>query len=203
MSTVYQRRNDPRIMKTELSLRFALFSCLQDEPLDHLTVAKITAASQVTRGTFYQHYASKDDFIHAVELSAIDEFIAAVTVERHAYEDAAPRMSLDSALNYLRDPQHGFAIMFRRDDNTLSHLLRTELGKLFHQYLMRVHGELVVGDVQIALINLCTLLTVSVFHDWSLALNGWDRTQVLDILRQSIALPITSNITLEKFFIFN
>jgi len=62
-------KTDPRILRTHRLLRDALFSPLQDNSFESITIQDITERATLNRGTFYLHYTGK---AHLLEQSIAD-----------------------------------------------------------------------------------------------------------------------------------
>ena len=61
--TSTERATDRRIARTEQALRSALIDLTEERGLDGFTVGDLCERADVNRGTFYNHYADKDDLV--------------------------------------------------------------------------------------------------------------------------------------------
>lgn len=66
---------DRRIARSKRALRRALIDLMEEVGLDAITVNDLCAAADLNRGTFYNHFADKDELLASLE----DEVIADVT----------------------------------------------------------------------------------------------------------------------------
>lgn len=82
--------DDRRVARTKRTLRRALSQLIEERHgIDNVTVAQITERADLNRGTFYAHYADKNDLLRSAE----DEFLAQVTsmqqsIKKVTLEDA-------------------------------------------------------------------------------------------------------------------
>lgn len=72
---------DPRILRTQESLQYALLELCRTEDFATLSISSIVDAAGVNRSTFYQHYADKETLL----ADALDAFVS----EAQAQLDAA------------------------------------------------------------------------------------------------------------------
>jgi|GEM_PF-778720 len=65
---------DKRIVRTRHVLEQTLLGMLYAMPLDKVTVTELCRRAHVDRGTFYRHYASRDDLVEKLAERLLDEF---------------------------------------------------------------------------------------------------------------------------------
>lgn len=65
-------RTDRRTLKTQRHLRTAFLDLLAEKPLDKITVAELTRASDIGRGTFYLHYRDVYDLYDSLVTETIE-----------------------------------------------------------------------------------------------------------------------------------
>lgn len=104
-----KRQIDARVRKTRLRLRRAYFTMLARG--ERMNIAAISKRAGVTRGTFYQHYHDKDEFLRAVMTDSVNDFIKACVYVRSG-ENGPERMNLHEGLEYLTRKENGFLILF-------------------------------------------------------------------------------------------
>jgi len=75
---------DRRIRRTRELLRRALFSLIQEQGYDRITVQDLLDRADIGRSTFYAHYRDKDDLLR----SAFEDIRSALAAERKAVEQA-------------------------------------------------------------------------------------------------------------------
>ena len=92
------KKGDKRVARTKQQLQEAFAALIEEKGLEAVTVSELTKRADVNRGTFYAHYADKNDFVEKCEreiLEGIFEIQATVapsTLESflHAYETGEP-----------------------------------------------------------------------------------------------------------------
>lgn len=65
---------DKRIVRTRRTIEQTLLSMLYDMPLDKVTVTELCTRAHVDRGTFYRHYAGRDDLAEKLAERLLEEF---------------------------------------------------------------------------------------------------------------------------------
>jgi AcrR family transcriptional regulator len=75
---------DRRVRRTRELLRRALFSLIQEQGYDRITVQDLLDRADIGRSTFYAHYRDKDDLLQ----SAFEDIRSALAAEREAAEQA-------------------------------------------------------------------------------------------------------------------
>jgi AcrR family transcriptional regulator len=78
-------KTDRRVRRTRELLRRALFSLVQEQGYERITVQDILDRADIGRSTFYAHYRDKDDLL----LSGFEDIRSALAAERAAAEQAA------------------------------------------------------------------------------------------------------------------
>lgn len=105
------KKTDPRVLKTRNNLRRALVFLIQQEPLESISVQKITQTAHITRGTFYLHYKDKQDFIEATLQDFIDEFFGSVMYIPENAIKPVKVFSLKCAFAYIEQNADIFAVL--------------------------------------------------------------------------------------------
>ena len=67
---------DNRVRYTKMVLQQALLKVLKNKRIDQVTIKEVCDEAQVTRGTFYLHYATPNDLLMEIEQQFIDENLA-------------------------------------------------------------------------------------------------------------------------------
>src|ERR1700730_4031525 len=65
-------RTDPRIVRTVQACEMAIVALSSDQPISQITVADLAERANVTRATFYNHYASPLDLLIRVLLADLE-----------------------------------------------------------------------------------------------------------------------------------
>ncbi len=66
-------KQDRRVKYTRMVLRDSLLACMQEKPLEKITVKEICEGADINRSTFYVHYASPQDLLDSVKQEMYDE----------------------------------------------------------------------------------------------------------------------------------
>lgn len=64
---------DRRIARSKRALRRALIDLMEEKGLDAITVGDLCAAADLNRGTFYNHFADKEQLLASLEDEVIDD----------------------------------------------------------------------------------------------------------------------------------
>jgi AcrR family transcriptional regulator len=80
--TVSTAKTDRRVRRTRELLRRALFSLIQEQGYNRITVQDLLDRADIGRSTFYAHYRDKDDLLQ----SAFEDIRSALAAERKAAE---------------------------------------------------------------------------------------------------------------------
>ncbi|WP_155286714.1 TetR/AcrR family transcriptional regulator [Lacticaseibacillus zhaodongensis] len=177
-----KRQVDARVRKTRLRLRRAYFSMLENG--ERLNIAAISKRAGVTRGTFYQHYHDKDEFLRAVMADSVNDFINACVYVRSG--DKGPeRMNLHEGLEYLVRKENGFAILFtsaRGDD--FANKFADALCDKMRQYVaqQQVHPSTTAQFSEDDILHLVATTNVLVFKGWLLGGMRRSATYVYDLV---------------------
>ncbi len=67
---------DRRIKRTKKALREALIELIEERGLDAFTVNDLCQRADINRGTFYNHYQSKDELLKSFEDEVLDALVA-------------------------------------------------------------------------------------------------------------------------------
>ena len=63
-----ERKPDRRIRRTRRQLHNALYSLIQEQNYDTITVSDVVDTADISRATFYLHYKDKDELLlHSLE----------------------------------------------------------------------------------------------------------------------------------------
>lgn len=75
LNAVTLRTRDARARRTIDRLREGLFSLIETATLEAITIDDIVAAAQVSRSTFYRHFATKEAFVEDIAESEIQNLV--------------------------------------------------------------------------------------------------------------------------------
>lgn len=91
-------KEDLRIVRTRKLLCNALFSLLETEPFEKISVMGICKEAMVHRATFYNHFSDKEELLEYA-IDEIKENLFAATVEKESYTSSKEMyMSLTSTV---------------------------------------------------------------------------------------------------------
>ncbi|MCG7376520.1 TetR/AcrR family transcriptional regulator [Paenibacillus sp. ACRSA] len=74
---------DKRILRSKTALKETFVRLLFLKPFQQLSISEIVREANYNRGTFYAHYATKDELLHEVIQDVLDEFIRQI---QHPYQ---------------------------------------------------------------------------------------------------------------------
>ena len=66
-----ERRENQRVRLTKRLLRESLLTCMQEKPLERISVKELCERAGVNRSTFYLHYDTQNDLMREMEDDAI------------------------------------------------------------------------------------------------------------------------------------
>lgn len=64
-------KTDARVRYTKMRIREAFFACLEEKPINKITVKEICDIAEINRATFYKHYADPFDLMQKLEEEVI------------------------------------------------------------------------------------------------------------------------------------
>ena len=107
MTTVVE---DRRVRRTKAALQQAMVELVVEQGYESISIDALAGRADVTRATFYAHYASKAALLTAVVDSFADEVIAALDVDDGS---AAPGARLEVLLAQARESRDVLGIIVR------------------------------------------------------------------------------------------
>lgn len=93
---------DRRAQRTRRAIRQAAIAVARERGLGAATVREITERANVSRGTFYAHYADKDALIAAIARQDYQRRVAPLSPSS-VWDDQALRLLIRHTLEYVRD----------------------------------------------------------------------------------------------------
>lgn len=117
---------DKRQLKTIKNIDRTIFSLLQTQSFNNLTVRQIAEAAEIGRSTFYQYYFDKYDWLKQKN----DEYFAIFEAKLNTRFDATHiAESLDILINNLWDERASFLVLLNIKDGkaTLTHQFQNAL----------------------------------------------------------------------------
>jgi AcrR family transcriptional regulator len=142
-------------MRVRLLLLKVTRELMHAKGLDGLTIADITEAADVARGSFYVHFASKDEVVEAVVLAGLRTLAEEVALDLTSDEDPAVRAS-DAARHVIRltqdDPDLGSLLLQFNNAESLFTEAMTPFGRLLIER-GQLSGRFAVSDLDVAVVS--------------------------------------------------
>ena len=91
---------DPRIKRTKRFLIDALTELLKEKDINSITVQDLTKKADLTRGTFYLHYADMDEFLYNSMYDILNELVELVK-PKHITKKITNINELNSSISFL------------------------------------------------------------------------------------------------------
>ena len=132
MSEKVVKKEDLRIKRTHKLLRDAMFSLLETNSFDDITVVDICEKAMVHRATFYTHFKDKHDFMEYVAKEKLRDFYK----ESKLYADFSNKENLyramiSNVLQFVEDNKMMFRLASQSSDtnffDSLHHIIYEEL----------------------------------------------------------------------------
>jgi len=121
---------DPRIRRTRKMLRDALFSLLETEAFDTISVQQIAEHADVNRATFYAHYADREALLEDVIRSQFEEMVEARQVRFEGNCPSALRGVILAVYDFLRERSTGCRKHHRHFDPFVQSVVQAEVEKV-------------------------------------------------------------------------
>ena len=132
MSEKVVKKEDLRIKRTHKLLRDAMFSLLETNSFDDISVVDICEKAMVHRATFYTHFKDKHDFMEYVAKEKLHDFYK----ESKLYADFSNKENLyramiSNVLQFVEDNKMMFRLASQSSDtnffDSLHHIIYEEL----------------------------------------------------------------------------
>jgi len=66
---------DKRVQRSKIALKETLLKLLKDKDFHHITISEIVKNANYNRGTFYSHYASKEELLDEIIQDTLEELM--------------------------------------------------------------------------------------------------------------------------------
>lgn len=120
------KKIDTRITKSKEAFHKAFFELLQDYDFEEMTITIICQKADVNRGTFYRHYATKDDLFNEI-ISMISSDIVQAYYEPY---EINPQLTLETIdhrtiriFQHIYSYKEFYSIVFKRDSSIKLHTI--------------------------------------------------------------------------------
>ena len=134
-------RAQRRALRTRQRLLEAALAMFTDKGLDATTIEDITERADVGKGTFYRHFASKDEVMLALIEQAVDhlaEYIGRMQQQPSSLEQSLEHL-LDAHSKFFKEHADEFVLMFQgRVLLKLQRDIGEELGQPYLRYLREI-----------------------------------------------------------------
>ena len=112
---VSQTTPSPRIQRTRMALIAAGLDLLVDRPIDAIPIDELVARAGVAKGSFFNHFADKDDFAGAVAAEVRMEVEAEVARTNSAVTDPVERIAggMAVAARFAMDQPRRIMVLLR------------------------------------------------------------------------------------------
>ncbi|MDX2136892.1 MAG: TetR/AcrR family transcriptional regulator C-terminal domain-containing protein [Chloroflexota bacterium] len=156
MTKVSKKSTDPRVLRTRMMLRQALFALLEKQHFDTITVLEISHKAGLNPATFYLHYDDKWDLLNSIvaELSAIMDQqpdITFVIATHHEGDTSILELKLFEHIEQYRD---FYRLMLGRNGiASVRYELQRQFEKIVRIVLERLPEAMADVDVPPALVE--------------------------------------------------
>ena len=134
--------NNPRSVRARKALRDALQKLLKTKPYEKISVTQIVTQAGLARHTFYNHYETKDDLLHALIDAVFLDHLANIQFEE-SFTGAIPERSLIEGLSFFEIWQQNAELVKILSSIDIEHLLVSR----FKTHLMRLYKESNIQNV--------------------------------------------------------
>lgn len=125
---------DERYQVTEHAIQDAFFLCIQEQPMDKITVSKVIKKAGIVRSTFYNHYESIPALISSLEEQTIQTLFTILdTFEPKNNYEICKSFYLTICNYTMENPFLSELLRSPQGDEFFEKLL-----KMFHQYVAKV-----------------------------------------------------------------
>lgn len=145
---------DPRIHKTKLAIRNALFSLMKKKNISDITISEVSALAEINRKSFYNHYNNLQDVLYEYQ----EEYLSAIfsTVQFSSKSDSQDYSAcieiLYAAIRELQKDE--ILIQFINECNECSHFfssigehIKKIAPKTPHQMYFNLYVDFISGGI--------------------------------------------------------
>ena len=120
MSIADQSSLSPRAARTRAALIAAGFDLLADRPIDAIPIDDVVARAGVAKGSFFNHFADKQDFAAAISAEVRVEVEALVTARNAAVSDPLERIAggMQIAAQFALEQRRRSAVLMRGEGSS-------------------------------------------------------------------------------------
>ncbi|WP_088809427.1 MULTISPECIES: TetR/AcrR family transcriptional regulator [Listeria] len=129
---------DRRIQKTKNAFYRAFLELLKTKNVQQITITELVQEADVNRSTFYKHYGEKEDLLHELTESVLNDL-------RTAYDDPYKQNKAFSTRNLQPHMIKIFDHVYR-NQLFYSHVISSKIGPGFQNRVCHVIQDLVLRD---------------------------------------------------------
>jgi AcrR family transcriptional regulator len=161
------RSDDPRAIRSRKAFQDAFVELLQAKNYQKITVTDIAERAGFARHTFYNHYDAKEDILHHLIDSVLEQFFSGL--DQWDFYYAVPEEELAMFTSFFqvwKDNHEIVKILNKIDiDNVLIERLKTYFTRFFYE---RVSKEIPSVDLELAkyFINFNAYTLVGILKPW-------------------------------------
>lgn len=161
------RSNDPRAIRSRKAFQDAFIELLQAESYQKITVTDIAERAGFARHTFYNHYDTKEDILHHLIDSVLEQFFSGLDQWDFYFADPEEEVGMfTSFFQVWNDNYEIVKILNKIDiDFVLIERLKTYFTRFFYE---RVSKEIPSVDLELAkyFINFNAYTLVGILKPW-------------------------------------
>lgn len=126
---------DKRVQRSKIALKETLLNLLKDKDFHHITISEIVKNANYNRGTFYSHYASKEELLEEIIEDTLEEMTQHIRKPYLNHDKVNMReMKAEdiSLFHYFMKNQELFHILLSKNIHLdFRHKLAKQIEKLF------------------------------------------------------------------------
>lgn len=160
---------DERYQVTEHAIQDAFFLCIQEQPMNKITVSKVIKKAGIVRSTFYNHYESVPALISSLEEQTIQKLFNILDTFHPKNDYEICKSFYLTICNYtMENPFLSELLRSPQGDEFFEKLL-----KMFHQYVAKVtqttSPKSYSSEVLSYVIASSIGSSLGILHKWSLS----------------------------------
>lgn len=101
---------DVRITKTKERLKDALFSMMENQSLETISISDLCKKASINRNTFYSHYSSVNDLLYEIEEDFLESIIEKLKLDSNVTKNAMELIA--SVLEVVKENKEITSLLF-------------------------------------------------------------------------------------------
>lgn len=139
------KRTDLRITKSKEAFHQAFFQLLQDYDFEEMTITIICQKANMNRGTFYRHYATKDDLFNEIITMISSDIVQAYyepyEINPHLTPDTIDYESI-RIFQHIYSYKEFYSIVFKKDSAIKLHTIFYDQMKELMMDMFYIRGDI-------------------------------------------------------------